>query len=394
MKKNTVMRHIANVAVTVVAISIATELQAKPKLDGKIVLANVDRYQASFRVGKIQKQIAPRKASVLNPKKYPLALEIWNGIKGRPGWDKVEIKEAGTYVFRFQGGRWNLTKHSPRVGTGNALTKSTPRRPTYARRSTGSRARVVQRGGGSRVSGRRRTGSGALSTIERGMLAAASIYRFVRDEQDRELIRRLIVDREIDDRVRREIEDRIRDKIWDDAVNLPVDDRRELERAWDELERIKDSDWKEAVNLPAEDWDDLRERIGDEIGDADWAEIQKEIGEIGDNIDISTNDIESLDEAGIEDLEQAVDLGDLDETEVGDFVEDWDVGDFALDSEDLDVGDLGFGDVDGGWNDGGGWDSYDYGGGFEWGGDDWGGDDWGGDDWGGDDWGGDFDFDW
>ena len=48
-----------------------------PKLEGKVVLANLDRYAAHIKVGKNQKQIAPRKASVLSPKKFPVTIEYW-----------------------------------------------------------------------------------------------------------------------------------------------------------------------------------------------------------------------------------------------------------------------------------------------------------------------------
>ena len=70
--------------------------------------------------------------------------------------------------------------------------------------------------------------------LERGIWAAASLYSFIRDEEDRDLIRRWIADEGIDDALRRELEREILDRIWDDAVNLPAEQRQELERAWDE----------------------------------------------------------------------------------------------------------------------------------------------------------------
>ena len=161
-------------------------------------------------------------------------------------------------------------------------------------------------------------------------------------EQDRDLLRRLIVDREIDHAVRREIEDRIWDKITDDAVNLPVDEQDELRRAWDELRDIDDDTWKRMETLPADEWDQIRDQLGDDFTDQDWEDIENGLGEIGDTMDLADNEIESLDEVGLVDLEQDVDLAELDgadlgdvgEVDLGDVVDEVDLGDLSLEAED------------------------------------------------------------
>ena len=50
---------------------------AKEKIEGKVVLANLDRYDATVRFGSNRRNIKPKKASVLTPKKYPLTIEYW-----------------------------------------------------------------------------------------------------------------------------------------------------------------------------------------------------------------------------------------------------------------------------------------------------------------------------
>lgn len=380
-----------------------SQAQDKPSLEGKIVIANLDKYPVTFRVGELKKEISPRKASVLGPKNYPFEIEVWNGYKQDPKWEKQTIEQAGIYALRFYRGRWVFAKHEPRQTQG--VSPGVPRRsanttrpgPTY-RYGTGSRPRVSSRGGGTRVVnnyGRGGWRGTYWSPIARGIWAAGSIYRFIRDEEDRDLFRRLIVDGEIDDAIRREIEDRIWDSIRDDAVNLPVDERAELERAWDELGRINDRDWKDIENLPDSEWDKIRDELGDEVTDADWNDWRDELGDISDTMDITDEDIDTMDEIGLDDLEQDVDIGDLGDADLGDFEalgDNIDFDDFSLDADDLDLGDLGeefdAGSFDLGDFDGGGWDSFDFGD-FDWGGDDWGGGDVGGG--GFDDWGGGFD---
>ena len=52
---------------------------AAPDVSGKVILANLDRYEAYLKVGETRRVINPRKASVLTPKRYPLTIEYWSG---------------------------------------------------------------------------------------------------------------------------------------------------------------------------------------------------------------------------------------------------------------------------------------------------------------------------
>jgi hypothetical protein len=58
----------------IILASTATGVDAAPRhdLDGKVVLANLDRYQAVLRFGKTQNKNLPKKANVFTQKKYPV----------------------------------------------------------------------------------------------------------------------------------------------------------------------------------------------------------------------------------------------------------------------------------------------------------------------------------
>ena len=114
----------------VLAADAAAGAQARPNLAGKVVLANVDRHQAVFRVGKVEKKIAPRKASILTPKQYPTAVQIWSGNRTL-GWQEHRISGAGIYLLRFTGGKWMLVKK-----TSGAAGTAAARGPTTTVRQT------------------------------------------------------------------------------------------------------------------------------------------------------------------------------------------------------------------------------------------------------------------
>ncbi|MGI9516815.1 MAG: hypothetical protein ACR2NP_07220, partial [Pirellulaceae bacterium] len=308
------------------ASTVVTSLEAQSRdLTGKVVLANADKHKVTFRAGKTQKNINPGKASILSPRQFPISFELWSGDSSVK-WKPVTINEPGVYVFRFSGGQWQMTKRNPRARPATASrTPTTSRRynghRTY-QRGVGSRPRVVQRGGGNRVvinnpRFRRPWRGRYWHPISRGIWTVGWIYDAIRDEALREEFRRWIIDGEIDDAVREEIEDRIWDAIKDDAVNLPADELDELERSWDDLKDITDEDWKEAVNLPADEWDQIRDNLKDDITDEDWKDLQEGVGEIGDTMDVRDEDIDNMDEVGIDDLEQNVDLNDLDGADLG-----------------------------------------------------------------------------
>ncbi len=94
----------ATTSLTLLALCYAsTVLAAAPDISGKVVLANLDRYEAHIRVGSNRRTIKPKKASMLAPKKYPISMEYWSGnTKG--GWRKQEIAKAGVYGFNFKKG--------------------------------------------------------------------------------------------------------------------------------------------------------------------------------------------------------------------------------------------------------------------------------------------------
>ena len=87
----------------------ATEGRSGPDVAGKVVLANLDRYDACLRVGKTRREIKPKKASILSPKKYPVTIEFWSG-NTKVGWRKETVTKAGIYGFNFKRGSWTLTE--------------------------------------------------------------------------------------------------------------------------------------------------------------------------------------------------------------------------------------------------------------------------------------------
>ena len=84
-------------------------VQRPPDVSGKVVLANLDRYDAYLRVGKTKREVKPKKASVLTPKKYPFTIEFWSG-NTKAGWRKQTVTKAGIYGFNFKRGNWSLTE--------------------------------------------------------------------------------------------------------------------------------------------------------------------------------------------------------------------------------------------------------------------------------------------
>ncbi len=392
------------VAACLIGCLAAKTASAKIDVKDKVVLANLGKYPVHFRVGSTRKQIASKKASVLSPKRFPVSVEYFNGVKGRPAWEKLTVSEAGVYTFRWQRGRWTAVKLQPK----KKRTTTTTRRYTPSRtvrRSVGSRPRVVRSGAAYRPVRRYGPRYPLLARVGRGVLG---LYRFVRDEEDRDLLRRLVVDGAIDDAIRDEIIDNF-DKL---AVNLPADERREFDRALDDLGKLTPDDIKSLEAATDDEWNQVEQGLHDSVDKDLWNNMVDDFS----NVDLDElSDVETadLDNVGIEDLSEDVDLGDLggDDGEV--LIEDLDIGDlgdFGGGLEDIDLGDLDIGDdLDwgGGFDDGGG---FDYGGGFDGGGfddfggggfDDFGGggfDDFGGggfDDFGGggfDDFGGGFDF--
>ena len=144
--------------------------QGTPDISGKVVLANLDRYDAYLRVGKTRREIKPKKASFLMPGKYPVTVEFWSG-NTKAGWRKQTITKAGIYGFNFKTGSWSLTE----------LKKGTTRQPSTRPSSKTVRRRIVSQPA-------RRVPINAdrnrWSPLARAAYAAGKIYQFVRDEQD------------------------------------------------------------------------------------------------------------------------------------------------------------------------------------------------------------------
>jgi uncharacterized membrane protein YgcG len=238
----------------------ATAWATAPDLKDKVILANPDKYQVTLRLGGSQRHIQPRKASVLSPKQYPLAVEFWSG-NARTGWKSTQVASAGIFDFRWRGGQWTLLRRPPRSATASRPTAY--RSPTY-RRSTGSYLRTLR---SPRYATRLPVYRGGWVSSRwplwcRGVWGLATLYRFVRDEEDRDLIRDIIIGREIDDAIRDEIEDALRDRL----IAMPYDERRELERAIDDLSQLNPDDWKDITTLPADDSGRLRDGGGGDLG--------------------------------------------------------------------------------------------------------------------------------
>jgi hypothetical protein len=332
--------------------------QSTPKVDieGKVVLANLDRYSANFRVGSVRKEIAPNKASLLRPKRFPIAIEIWNGARTGPAWEPKTIPDAGVYAFQYQSGRWTLSKHQPSAAV--TRTRGTTASRPSIRRVTGSTPRVV------RGSGRVYYG-GRFPLLTRVAGDVLWLYRFVRDEDDRDLIRDIIIGREID----REIERELWDRLDDIAVNLPAYERLEFERALDDLRDLDDQDLKDLEDATENEWEQVRDTLGDQVTDNAWRELDSDFGDIEID-DLSEEEITDLEEAGIDSLDSDIDIGDLaggdiDISDLSGTLDNIDLSDLSGGIEDIDVGDIGgdfSGDVGG---DPGGELGGDFGGGFD-----------------------------
>jgi hypothetical protein len=357
----TIYSSLAAILFTIAAPSLGWNLHAAaPKdLKDKVVLANPQKYAVSIRLGKTQRNIEPKKATVLSPKQYPLTLEFWSG-KADVGWTSSKIDAAGVYAFQWQGGQWSVSRRQATASKTPTTQRAVAGTSPSYRRSTGSYSNTVR---GPAVRQRpwllgqppvmrrppsyTRGWSGSRwPTWVRGVWGFGKLYQFIRDEQDRDLIRDIVIGGEIDDAVRREIEDALRDQI----IALPHDEQRELERAIDDISRMNPDDWKEVATLPVEDWDRLRDEIGDEISDADW----EGIGDWADTMDQPIGENLDLDEVGIDTMDENIDLGDLDDAvdgmdlDLGSDIEDIDLGDILGDAETMDLSDFGDEGYDGG----------------------------------------------
>ena len=373
------------------AILVCRSAVAGPDVSGKVVLANLDRYDAVLRVGKTRREVKPKKASVLSPKKFPVTIEYWSG-NTKAGWRQQSVAKAGIYAFNFKRGTWTLTelKKSTRslrtVQPGAAST----RQPRIVQ-SNKTIVRADQRGRPSSRSVRRRivrqpvrrlpinADRNRWTPLARATYAAGKIYQFVRDEQDRDLLRHLLIRAREDENWDR-LEDWIRD------AKVPELYKHDLRDAFEDLGRLSDTDWKEIDTADEKDWTDARADLGDLISDAEWDNVTTDFAEIDtdeywqDNLDVDLGDVDFVDNVELSDLDPDDGLSDysIDLGDGGDLIEDQDVGDFEIDdtnydlggyddfggydgAQDVDPGDFGggsFGDDD--FGDFGGFDDFDF----------------------------------
>ena len=337
-----------------VAVLLSVSLHAETKVDGKIVLANLDRYPAHIRVGTKRREIKPKKASVLTPRRYPATVEYWSG-NTKTAWQKQKLTKAGIYAFNFKRGHWMLTE----------VKKGKTRRPAPRPSPRVVRQQIVRQPV-------RRAPINAdrvrWSPLARGVYAAAKIYQFVRDEKDRELLRELLIRA-------REDEDWDRLERWIREEPIPELYKRDLREAFEELARLSDSDWKDIDTSDEKDWEIARKDLGDLLSKSEWDNIENDFADVDtkefwvDDVDIDLGDLQLADNYGLDGqldlgdfgLAEGLDLGDLG-VDVGSF----DLSDFddfgGYDGAfDVDVGDFGggyFGDDD--FGDFGGFDDFDF----------------------------------
>lgn len=263
--------------------------RAEPRAPNKVILANPEKHLATFRLGLVHRDVRSGKASLLAPKAYPVAVEYWSG-SSKVGWNKTALPGPGVYVFRLQEGLWRLAPY------GNAASRkgaAPTRRTRSMRRSAGTRSRMRR----SRFGFRTR-----LSPWGRTFGSLALIYRIVRDDAERELIWRVIVEGEIDADITRALE-----SLW---IAVPYGERRDLLEAVDWLRGMDESDWGQLDRLTPEDWTRLKDELGEQLPSADWDTLE------GEWRDVETLPVErpggGHEELDIGTLEENVDLDDLD----------------------------------------------------------------------------------
>lgn len=294
---------------------LATSALAQPNIKGKIVLANLDRYDAIVRFGATRRSIKPNKASILNPRTYPVTIEYWTGnTKG--SWKQQTIPAAGIYGFNFKRGQWTLA----------ALQRGTTTRPPRPSAAV-MRQRVVQRPVRRYPINVHRS---RWSPLARVGWAASSIYQIIRDERDRDLIRDLIIDGRLDD-----LDDFIRQIDESDLIAVPH--KQELKDALRELGDLTDEDWKTVETADEQDWEQAREDLGNLVPDQQWEQFNEDFA------DINTNDFwrEESADVDLNELQYADNVdegGNIDIGENQDLSENHDVGDLGINDNDYDVG--------------------------------------------------------
>lgn len=276
--------------------AVSSEALGAPDLSDRVVLANLDRYEAYLRFGEVLREIKPKKASALSPKQYPVMIEYWSGDVST-GWKKQTIREAGVYGFEFAQGRWSLTKLVK--GTSWRAVVSSPKidsKPAKPRPSP-----VVLRD---------------RSPAERAAYAAAQTYQFAQDEQDRERLRRLLTRA-------RQNEDFDRVERWLLASAVPEDYRKELREAYEDLARLRSVD---RISADEEDWIRQLADLGDLVSDDEWDSLG--------GVDFDLSEFALVED---DPYESSLELSD-----VLDLVEDVDLDEIGIDTHQYDLDDVDF----------------------------------------------------
>lgn len=320
----------------------AATFAQKPNVEGKVVLANLDRYDTVVKFGSNRRTIKPRKASILTPKSYPVTIEYWSG-NTKNNWQKATISKAGIYGFNFKQGNWVLVAVNPKPKAPVAGTAPTSppiqRTPSAATQPGAQRTNAAPRPANNVLRQRviqqppMRYGinadRGRWSPLARVAWAAGSIYSFVRDEQDRDLIRDAIIRGRAED---------IRDlNRWiDDAEKIAVPYKQELKDAMRELDQLSDADWNSLETVDQRSWDQAKNELGQLMPAEQWDKFSNDFA------DINTNEFWREDKSNIDlnDLDVADNLDESGNFDIGDemdFSENLDVGDFGIDQTSFDL---------------------------------------------------------
>ena len=314
------------------ALLVPANAPAAPDVSGKVVLANMDRYPLTLRIGPARRDVQPKTASVISPKTFPLTVEYWSG-NTKAGWQKKAIASAGIYGFNFKRGYWSLAelktrKTAPAVRPGGRTVVRKPARTITQQRI----ARPVRRHPINADRSR-------WHPLARAVWFAGSLYQFVRDEQDRDLLRHLLIHGR--DKDWKDFEDWIRGT---DKIAVPY--KAEILDNLRELSKLSDADWKEIETADEADWQRAREDLGDLISDEEWKNISGDLEDV-DTGDYWENDVEvDFDELDLADtLEED---GTLETGEAVEAVQDYALDDLDIDTEHYDLGDYDdFGGYDG-----------------------------------------------
>ena len=209
-----------------------------------------------------------------------LTLEFWSG-NTKTAWKKQSIPAAGIYGFNFKRGSWTMTE----------LKKGKTARPAQPRPRTTAQQRIV------RQPVRRlpiNADRARWSPLARVAWFAGSIYQFVRDEQDRDLLRELLI---------RGREEDLRDfERWlDDSDKIAIPHKEELREAYEELKELTDEDWKEIETADEADWEQAKADLGDLISADEWKDLSEDFADIDtsdyweDDVDLDLDEIDFAD---------------------------------------------------------------------------------------------------